>query len=351
MTTTLDLRDLEEAQLLSGPRDQHLRLLREQFHVDVVIRGGKLHVSGDDAAAAGRLLVELLEHIRATGSLSTEEVEQTLQAARRAAAATPTDGAPTGGLVPREGSKESARLPSASLHGFKLRTDGQRHYVGEIQQHDVVFAVGPAGTGKTFLAVLMAVQALKAGQVERIVLCRPAVEAGEKLGFLPGDFHAKVNPYMRPLYDALYAMLDFETVKKYLEHEVVEVAPLAYMRGRTLNRAFIILDEAQNTTRSQMKMFLTRMGERSKIVVTGDVTQIDLPSGEVSGLVHALSILRKTAGVSLVELTAKDIVRHQLVWRILQAYDADDEERQGKPAGGSGGRGRGDRGRRRSRTV
>lgn len=207
------------------------------------------------------------------------------------------------------------------IEGVRLRSDGQRRYVEDMRTYDVVFAIGPAGTGKTFLAVLMAIQALKRGEVQRLVLCRPAVEAGESLGFLPGDFQAKVNPYMRPLYDSLYALLDFDTVKRYLEREVIEVAPLAYMRGRTLSSSFVILDEAQNTTRSQMKMFLTRLGEGSKIVVTGDVTQVDLPQGVTSGLVHARSILKGTKGIAFAELTGKDIVRHNLVWRIIQAYE------------------------------
>jgi phosphate starvation-inducible protein PhoH and related proteins len=213
------------------------------------------------------------------------------------------------------------------IEGIRLKTPGQRRYVKAMRDHDLVFSVGPAGTGKTFLAVAMAVRALKAGEVQKIVLCRPAVEAGEKLGFLPGDASAKVNPYMRPLYDALNGILDFDTVKKYVEREVIEVAPLAYMRGRTLNNSFIILDEAQNTTKAQMKMFLTRMGEGSKIVVTGDVTQIDLPRGTTSGLQHAQSILNNVAGIGMITLGNADIVRHPLVWKIVERYEGQREKR------------------------
>ncbi len=308
MSAAIELADLEEARILSGTHDQNLRRIRDRFGVDIVIRDLKVLVSGGEdgaAAAAGQVLERLLEVVRQSGQLPTDELESLLAPQR----------AEHGPAAPEGGGR------TASVEGFRLRTDGQRRYVAAMESHDVVFSIGPAGTGKTFLAVLMAVQALKRGTAQRLILCRPAVEAGESLGFLPGDFQAKVNPYMRPLYDALYSVLGFETVKKYMEREVVEVAPLAYMRGRTLSDAFIILDEAQNTTRAQMKMFLTRMGERSKIVVTGDVTQVDLPRGVTSGLIHAQSILRRVAGIAFVELSTRDIVRHQLVWRIVEAYE------------------------------
>ncbi len=300
----LKLLTQSEAQLVSGPHDSYLHMVRKQFGVDIVIRDLHVVVSGGEdterRAAASRLLGVLVARARREGSLSQDEVEALLADAALGR---------TAGAAP------------SNLKGARLRTQGQRNYVDKIEKHDLVFAIGPAGTGKTFLAVLMAVKALKAGAVERIVLCRPAVEAGENLGFLPGDLQAKVNPYMRPLYDALYTVLDFETVKKYMEREVIEVAPLAYMRGRTLNRAFVILDEAQNTTIPQMKMFLTRMGEQSKIVVTGDITQIDLPPKIKSGLTHAEQILARVQGVAFAALTHKDIVRHKLVTRILRAYE------------------------------
>ena len=211
---------------------------------------------------------------------------------------------------------------------IKCKTVGQKQYVDSIKKNTVTFGVGPAGTGKTYLAVCMAVAAFKARQVEKIILTRPAVEAGEKLGFLPGDLQTKVDPYLRPLYDALQELLGLETYTKLMERNVIEVAPLAYMRGRTLSDAFIILDEAQNTTAEQMKMFLTRMGEGSKVVVTGDVTQIDLPDGKRSGLLHAARILEDVEGVAVCYLTAKDVVRHPLVMRIIRAYEKDAEEKE-----------------------
>ncbi len=211
---------------------------------------------------------------------------------------------------------------------IKCKTVGQKRYADAIRHDTVVFGVGPAGTGKTYLAVCLAVQAYKSKQVERIILTRPAVEAGEKLGFLPGDLQTKVDPYLRPLYDALQEMLGLETYTKLMERGSIEIAPLAYMRGRTLSNAFVILDEAQNTTREQMKMFLTRMGEGSKIVVTGDVTQIDLPEGKKSGLTHAIHVLRDIEGIAICRLTDKDVVRHPLVMKIVRAYEQDSKRSQ-----------------------
>ena len=311
---SLHLAGQDEAQLLFGPRDRYLRQIRERFGVEIVSKDLTVDVRSDDEGdrqAALTLLTQLLDQARRDGALPPEAVDEALDAAR------PAQGGAVRGRAQPSGSGEW----KARVEGIRLRTDGQKRYVQAIESSDITFAVGPAGTGKTYLAVLMAVQALKQGKVRRIVLCRPAVEAGEKLGYLPGDFQAKVNPYMRPLYDSLYGMIDFDTVKKYIEREVIEVAPLAFMRGRTLDEAFIILDEAQNTTRAQMKMFLTRMGESSKIVVTGDTSQVDLPAGVTSGLVHALSILRGIKGIGVVELSVQDIVRHQVVWRIIEAYD------------------------------
>ncbi len=208
---------------------------------------------------------------------------------------------------------------------IKAKTIGQKSYVDSIKKNEIVFGVGPAGTGKTYLAVAMAVSAFKTKQVEKIILTRPAVEAGESLGFLPGDLQSKVDPYLRPLYDALQEMFGLESYQKLIEKGVIEIAPLAYMRGRTLNNAFIILDEAQNTTKEQMKMFLTRMGEGSRMVITGDVTQIDLPKGKKSGLMHATAILKNIEGIGIIKLTAKDVVRHSLVMKIIKAYSKAEE--------------------------
>jgi phosphate starvation-inducible PhoH-like protein len=216
------------------------------------------------------------------------------------------------------------------------RTATQRRYVEAIRERDVVFSIGPAGTGKTYLAVAEAVAALRANAVRKIILTRPAVEAGEKLGYLPGDFYAKVNPYLRPLYDALGELLPHGEVQRYLDADVIEVVPLAYMRGRTLKTAFIILDEAQNTTPAQMKMFLTRMGERSKVVITGDVTQVDLPEGQPSGLIDAIRVLEGTPSIEVIRFEPSDIQRHAVVQRIVDAYDRDDHRRRGEapPSGG-----------------
>ena len=224
------------------------------------------------------------------------------------------------------------RLSEAELRAVEgiARTPGQKEYIESILKHDIVFCVGPAGTGKTFLAVRMAVNLLRDGQVKKLILCRPAVEAGEKLGFLPGDFQAKINPYLRPLYDALNEILDYEQVKRHLEREIIEIIPLAYMRGRTLNNAFIILDEGQNTTVSQMKMFLTRMGMRSKIVVNGDTTQVDLPEGQLCGLTHVGRIVRGVEGIGWCEMRGRDIVRHPLVRKLVDAYERADARKRSK---------------------
>jgi phosphate starvation-inducible PhoH-like protein len=301
----IELKSLDEARALFGPRDRHLRLVRERFHVQIVARDGQIKVQGSEEQerAAAQVLGAMLASVRADGRVSPETLDE-LQASPK--------------LSPRRG---QGKDDEESIEGIKARTPGQKRYMDALRYHDMVFAIGPAGTGKTFLGVAMGVRALKRGIVSRIILSRPAVEAGEKLGFLPGDIQAKVNPYLRPLYDALNDILGFETVKKYIEREVIEIVPLAYMRGRTLNRSFIILDEAQNTTKAQMKMFLTRMGEGSRIVVTGDVTQVDLPPKQKSGLIHAQRILQGVEGISFQNLTSKDIVRHPLVWKIVHAYE------------------------------
>jgi phosphate starvation-inducible PhoH-like protein len=303
---------VEPATVLSlfGPRDQHLRALREALGVAVVHRDGEIRIRGEEASVAKG--TQVLEQLRAilqrTGKLDADEVARMIE--RVAGRQDVTDEAPIDVLNP--------------ARRVVPRTAGQARYVKAIRANDLTFAIGPAGSGKTYLAVALAVEALKHQQIRKIVLVRPAVEAGESLGYLPGDLQAKINPYLRPLQDSLHEMMDHELIKRYMEQDVIEVIPLAYMRGRTLNEAFIILDEAQNATMSQMKMFLTRMGTSSKIVVSGDVTQVDLPRSIHSGLNDALQRLGGIEGIAVVQMTQADIVRHRLVADIVRAYD--DEE-------------------------
>ncbi len=276
-------------------------------------RGAKVLIQGDDpeAAVVGKMLAEMLVAVRNGHTPTVSDVPFALSEAR--------DNAPKG-LSNVYGTAASRGLRSEIA--IKPRTRGQSQYLDAIKSHGITMVIGPAGTGKTYLAMAAAVSALLNKEVSRLILTRPAVEAGESLGFLPGDLQQKVNPYLRPLYDALYAMVDVERARKMMEREVIEVAPLAFMRGRTLNNAFAILDEAQNTTPEQMKMFLTRLGEGSRAVVTGDVTQIDLPRGTKSGLVEAHRILKKTEGIAIVHLHRGDVVRHPLVQNIIDAYEA-----------------------------
>jgi phosphate starvation-inducible PhoH-like protein len=308
------LRDRDEAQALLGVHDQHLRRIREAAGVTIVARDGQVRIRGERRAVdrAHRVITGLLASFRGGRGISASRVTEMI-------------GAESGA------SKEPAALKPPSvpvIRAAEPKTPGQGRYVAAMEGHDIVFSVGPAGTGKTFLAVAQALENLRSGRVRRLVLVRPAVEAGERLGFLPGDLQAKVNPYLRPMYDALNSLLEFGQLRKLMEAEIVEICPLAYMRGRTLDDAFIILDEAQNTSSDQMKMFLTRMGLRSKIVVTGDITQIDLPTGRVSGLVEVKSFLRDVPGIAFCYLTKEDIVRHPLVQSIVEAYEA--FERRGK---------------------
>ncbi len=302
----LSLADPELARALLGTLDQHLKTIRDAFEVTVTHRNGELRVSGppDGVGKAIRAFEQLKGKLQRTGVVTSEDVVAVL--------------ALVTGDTPRE--SRSIEIFDAG-RTIRPRTPGQARYVESIRGNDLVFAIGPAGSGKTYLGVAMAVEALKKRQVRKLVLVRPAVEAGENLGFLPGDLQAKINPYLRPLLDALREMIDHEQIKRLMEMDVIEVLPLAYMRGRTLNEAFIILDEAQNTTVAQMKMFLTRMGENSKIVVSGDVTQTDLPPHATSGLNDALRRLQRIRGVGVVKLTKADIVRHRLVQEIVQAYD------------------------------
>jgi phosphate starvation-inducible PhoH-like protein len=296
----------EELVLLLGTKDQHLRQIRGSIPAKISTRDNKVLVQGDEDAVVAATAV--LEELRATvgrqGPIDSAQVAQIIHRVTGNG-----DALGTAPIDVRSGRK------------IRPRTAGQAAYVQAIRSHDLVLCAGPAGTGKTYLAVATAVEALKEQTMRKIVLVRPAVEAGESLGFLPGDLQAKINPYLRPLLDALREMMDHEQVRRYMDDDVIEVVPLAYMRGRTLNNAFIIMDEAQNTTVSQMKMFLTRMGEGSKVVVSGDVSQIDLPSHAKSGLVDALHRLRGLEGATNVRLTGADIVRHRLVQDIVRAYE------------------------------
>ncbi|HEV2229716.1 MAG TPA: PhoH family protein [Steroidobacteraceae bacterium] len=292
---------------LCGPLDENLRLLEQRLEVRIRRRGDAFRVSGALAASAEETLRELFELAR-TEEVTPERVHLALR--DRAAGAPPAD------ADPRE---QGVHVPRG---GIRARGRHQRDYLAHIRGGDLTFGIGPAGTGKTYLAVACAVEALQADRVRRIVLVRPAVEAGERLGFLPGDLTQKVDPYLRPMYDALYEMMGFDRVARFIERNVIEVAPLAFMRGRSLNDSFIILDEAQNTTIEQMKMFLTRIGFGSRAVVTGDVTQTDLPAGRQSGLSHVVEVLRNVPGVAFTFFDAQDVVRHPLVQRIVQAYEA-----------------------------
>lgn len=304
---------------LCGQFDEHLRHIEKRLDISIKNRGNCFELTGTEPAtdAAGALLTRLYRQTRHNQDLTPDAVHlcltETLMDADNGQSPLP---------VPLADHEVHQDLTIATRKGLiKPRGDNQKAYVQQILRHDINFGIGPAGTGKTYLAVACAVNALESEQVRRILLVRPAVEAGEKLGFLPGDLAEKINPYLRPLYDALYEMIGFERVAKYIDRQVIEVAPLAYMRGRTLNNAFIILDESQNTTREQMKMFLTRIGFGSKAVITGDHTQIDLPRGTHSGLKHAMTVLDNVDGIGFTHFAAKDVVRHALVQRIVEAYD------------------------------
>lgn len=303
---------METYMTLFGMNDQNVALIEQECSVTIALRGAELLISGQeaDAALAESVILKLMEMIDRNELVDRSRIRYAIALARE-------------GKV--DMIDEILRSVVAITHRgkqIKCKTLGQQEYVQAIRDHDLTFAVGPAGTGKTYLAMALAVVALKNKEVERIVLTRPAVEAGEKLGFLPGDLTQKVDPYLRPLYDALYDFMGVDSYQKLLERGTVEVAPLAYMRGRTLSDSFIILDEAQNTTSEQMKMFLTRLGFHSKVVVTGDVTQTDLPAGKKSGLTEALEILKDIPEIGMVHLTAKDVVRHELVQKIVEAYDS-----------------------------
>lgn len=308
---SINLERMEEAASLFGPFDENIRIIERELHVQIVVRDDELKISGDGEQVmyAEKAVRGLLSLCARGEPINEQNIRYVLQLVLRG----------------QEGKiSELARdviCVTAGGKPIKGKTVGQTNYVKAIQKNVVTLGIGPAGTGKTYLAVAMAVAAFKAREVNRIILTRPAVEAGERLGFLPGDLQSKVDPYLRPLYDALFEMLGPETYSKYLERGNIEVAPLAYMRGRTLDDSFIILDEAQNTSREQMKMFLTRLGFGSKIVITGDVTQIDLPDGKASGLKEAMRVLRDVEGIGICELTNADVVRHVMVQRIVEAYE------------------------------
>ena len=307
----LKLQSASEGQSLFGPQDTFLKIIENEIPAKIVSREAVILVSGDskNVESLGQLFEVLLQLIRNGYVLTERDILYAVDLAKDLRADQLLD------LYKGEITTTFRGKP------IRVKTIGQKHYVTTIKKRDIVFGIGPAGTGKTYLAVVLAVAALKEGSVKRIVLTRPAVEAGESLGFLPGDLQEKVDPYLRPLYDALYDVMGPEQVAKALERGLIEIAPLAYMRGRTLDDSFIILDEAQNTTPEQMKMFLTRLGFGSKMVITGDVTQIDLPRGKKSGLVEAKSVLRDIADIGFVYFAEQDVVRHSLVQKIIMAYE------------------------------
>ncbi|MEE9466570.1 MAG: PhoH family protein [Candidatus Neomarinimicrobiota bacterium] len=309
-----DIKDTDPL-LLYGVNDQHLKTLSDTFKVQLLARGGRIAIEGEQPGVrqVEQVLHDMIVTINRKGSLSPEDVEALAR------------------LSPDGNGNQVHDKPEVILYTPRgevaPRSPGQALYYDATLTNDIVFAIGPAGTGKTYLAVAVAIAALKARQVDRIILTRPAVEAGEHLGFLPGDLKEKIDPYLTPLYDALHEMLPPDKLRAYREQRVVEIAPLAYMRGRTLNSAYVILDEAQNATSMQMKMFLTRLGVNSKAIITGDITQIDLPSSEGSGLIMAADILTGIDGIAICYLTGDDVVRHRLVREILKAYDDQDNEK------------------------
>lgn len=306
----ISVEDNGQAVNLFGNNDENLKLIEKNYNVKIVARGGEILLSGHSGNVNGAKGV--LQQLQSSGKTDQPITQQEVYYAIN---------------MVREGNGDkinsfSNEVAYTTTRGkqVKAKTFSQKKYLDAISKHDIVFGIGPAGTGKTYLAVLKAVQALRNKEVLRIVLTRPAVEAGEKLGFLPGDLQEKVNPYLRPLYDSLYDLLGVEVTQKYMEKQIIEIAPLAYMRGRTLDDAFIILDEAQNTTSEQMKMFLTRLGSGSKAVITGDITQVDLPRGQHSGLIEVQKILSDIEGIAFQYFSEVDVVRHQLVQRIIKAY-------------------------------
>ena len=318
--TTIDIDKMEHAVSLFGSFDENIKSIEKNFSVTVVNRGGEVKISGEpeDVMSASRAINGLLALVTNGETLNEQNVGYVISLVKD-------------GNVDKLGELSGVSICLTTKgRPVKPKTLGKKKYIECIKNNTIVFGVGPAGTGKTYLAVAMAVKAFRSKQVTRIILTRPAVEAGEKLGFLPGDLQQKVDPYLRPLYDALFDMLGAENFQKYQEKGCIEVAPLAYMRGRTLDDSFIILDEAQNTTPEQMKMFLTRLGFGSKIVVTGDITQVDLPDGKRSGLIEVLKILKNVDDIAAVRFSEKDVVRHKLVQDIIKAYEKHEETKKRK---------------------
>lgn len=317
------LKDIGSAAEIFGNHDENLSLIERMLDIRLVTQGGELVVIGkpEQITQTQEVFDQLQEYYQAGSPITLHDVGYVVRSVRSG----------SHGALP--GLVREAVLVTARGKQVKPKTLGQKQYLKCIRENDIVFSIGPAGTGKTYLAVVMAISFLRNKQVSRLILTRPAVEAGEKLGFLPGDLQEKVDPYLRPLYDSLYDILGLENTQKYIERRTIEIAPLAYMRGRTLEDAFIILDEAQNTTKEQMKMFLTRLGYGSRAVITGDITQIDLPKGQTSGLVHVQKILSNIEGISFHYLRGEDIVRHPLVLEIIKAYEepGGDEEIKREP--------------------
>ena len=318
MEQRISIERMEQAVNIFGSFDENIRLLEKEFNVTVTNRDGELRISGEaeDVMHAAKAVQAMLTLSSRGEALGEQNVRYIIDMVR------------TGKEEQISELAGDVLCISAKGRPVKPKTLGQKEYIASVLKNTVTIGVGPAGTGKTYLAVAAAVQAFREKQVNRIILTRPAVEAGERLGFLPGDLQSKVDPYLRPLYDALFDMLGAETYQKYLERGNIEVAPLAYMRGRTLDDSFIILDEAQNTSREQMKMFLTRMGFGSKVVITGDITQIDLPTDKISGLKEAMKVLRDVEGVGICQLTQEDVVRHVMVQRIIEAYARYEDRRK-----------------------
>lgn len=318
MEKVIRLQTHQEAQTLCGPHDENVKTLEKEFDVRLTVRGEYIKINGTATnISKTQALIEYILNAVRSGETDLGKRDLSYLIAD----------------FKKPGKERLIETPDLSLRRLSTckhvgpKTQGQRDYVEAIKKYDIVFGIGPAGTGKTYLAMAAAVEALRKQEVRRIILTRPAIEAGESLGFLPGDMYEKISPYLRPLYDALYDMIDAERIEKYLETGVIEVAPLAYMRGRTLNDAFIILDEAQNATREQMKMFLTRLGFDSKAVITGDITQSDLPEGKPIGLLQAQEILKKIQGIKFIYFTGQDVVRHAIVQKIIEAYEKAGRER------------------------
>lgn len=310
-----EISDVDILNMVVGDLDKNINHLMERLGTKIKIVDNSIEVSGENEDLAARVLATMAKFIEASKKeVSINEIDYIINLARNHREAEVLD--------------LHAKQIAYTADGKSLypKTLGQKLYIDSIMENDIVFGTGPAGTGKTYLAVALAAHSLRNKQFERIILTRPAVEAGESLGFLPGDLQEKVDPYLRPIYDALFEILGAEKYTKYIEKGIIEIAPLAYMRGRTLDRSFIVLDEAQNTTPEQMKMFLTRLGYSSKMVITGDLTQTDLPRGKKSGLMHAINILKNTKGIGMVELQKVDIVRHPLVRRVIEAYENDDKK-------------------------